>query len=79
LPETNDQLVAFGRGVNGFAQVKPEGVETAGRLLAGDVRVLLATQAARQSERTGSVADDVLETCLYLLRDRLQGTENVDG
>jgi hypothetical protein len=38
----------------------------AARLLA--VEVLLADPEA--------LADDVLETCLYLLRDRLQGTEN---
>ena len=26
-----------------------------------------------------SLADDILESCLYLLRDRLQVTENQDG
>lgn len=26
-----------------------------------------------------SLADDVLESCLYLLRERLQGTGNQDG
>lgn len=39
------------------------------RLLA--VEVLLANPEA--------LADDVLESCLYILRDRLQGAEDVDG
>jgi hypothetical protein len=44
------------------------GIATLPRLLA--VEVLLAEPEALQ--------DDVLESCLYLLRDRLRGTEDED-
>jgi len=44
------------------------GIATLPRLLA--VEVLLAEPEALQ--------DDVLESCLYILRDRLRGTEGED-
>jgi hypothetical protein len=51
---------ANGTGISGL------GITTLPRLLA--VEVLLAEPEALQ--------DDVLETCLYLLRDKLKGTKD---
>jgi hypothetical protein len=50
----------------GISQLR---IATLPRLLA--VEVLLAEPEALQ--------DDILESCLYLLRDRLQGREGEDG
>jgi hypothetical protein len=38
---------------------------------------LLATEVLLSDPE--ALGDDVLESCLYILRDRLQGTESEDG